>query len=392
METQTMIKDTETRDCIVLSCSGACELGPLADNVARNLNHSDSFKMNCLAKVAARDKALLEELQENDTLVIDGCEVECAKKIMEDAWLTNYQYLKLTDLEFTKKTDVDDKQLISRIYDHINHSSDLKIVEHTRPVVSKSCNEDTCDMFDFLSDYVGLKILHPGGRQSTQQFFASIKPRSDMKILDIACGKGRTAVHLAKKYGCKVIGIDILEKSVEEAKRYAQKNKVDHLVSFRVADAQNLPFESNEFDMTISQAMLILVDDKVKVVEEAARVLKPGGTSAWLELSWKKDPTKEFLRDATEGICAKCISNVISFEKWREILQVDEIGKVDLNAYNMTYRGLLGMIRDEGLLNGLKVMYRFMLYPKIRSRMMRLENFFKSYPEYIGYGIYIGTK
>jgi SAM-dependent methyltransferase len=213
-----------------------------------------------------------------------------------------------------------------------------------------------------------------------------------MKVLDIACGKGRTSVYVAKKFGCRVVGIDLREDSIEEAKKFAIKNKVDHLVSFQVADAQNLPFSDNEFDMTLSQAMLILVDDKKKVVEEAARVLKPGGTPAWLELSWKKDPTEEFLRDATEGICAMCISNVITFDKWEKILNVDGVGQIKVHTFDMSFRGMIGMLRDEGLFNGFRVMYRYMVYPKIRRRMQKLDNFFKTYPEYIGYGIYIGNK
>jgi hypothetical protein len=49
-------------------------------------------------------------------------------------------------------------------------------------------------------------------------------------------------------------------------------------------------------------------------------------------------------------------------------------------------------VEDEGLLNGLKVMYKYFSNKMIRSRMQRLDHFFKSYPENIGYGIFLGTK
>lgn len=392
METLRVKNDADTRECIILSCSGASKLGDITDKLARKLSNDNSYKMSCLAKVAARDKTLLNLLQANETLVIDGCNIECAKKIMEEAWLTNYRYVKLTDLDFVKDTNSDSTTIINKVYNHINNLSELNVIEHTRPNLNKDCNEETCDMFDFLSDFVGLKILHPGGKKATKQYINLLNPTSDMKILDIACGKGRTSVYVAKKFGCKVVGIDIREDSIEEAKKYAVKNRIDHLVSFQVADAEKLPFGDNEFDMTMSQAMLILVDNKNKVVDEAVRVLKPGGTSAWLELSWKKDPTNEFLRDATDGICAMCISNVITFDQWEKILNVDDIRQVQVLKFDMSFRGLIGMLKDEGIINGIKVMYRYMLYPKIRNRMKKLDNFFRSYPEYIGYGIYIGSK
>jgi len=57
----------------------------------------------------------------------------------------------------------------------------------------------------------------------------------------------------------------------------------------------NMPFAENGFDRVIRQAVLILVGDKKKAVRQALRVTKPGGYVGWLELSWEKPVTKEFL-------------------------------------------------------------------------------------------------
>lgn len=393
METQNVKKRMHVNGkCIILACSGASKMGNLTDKIARRLNNSDSYSMSCLAKVAAHDSVLMNSLQQNEALVIDGCKTECAKKIMEEAWLSNYQYINLNDIEFIRNNNLESENIENLVYDHINNLSDVNIVEHQRPIQLKDCTEETCDMFDFMSKYVGLKVLHPGGTKATKQFVDILQPKTNTKVLDIACGKGRTSVYLAKKYGCKVVGIDILEESIEEARRYAAEKKVDHLVSFQVADAQKLPFDDNEFDITIAQAMLILVPDKYKVVREASRVTKPGGKSGWMELSWKKEPTQKFLKDATEGICAMCISNVITFNNWEKIMYTENTEKVEVHRFNMASRGLMGMMQDEGFINGLKVMVRFIMNPKIRKRMKKLNTFFNAYPEYTGYGIYISSK
>jgi ubiquinone/menaquinone biosynthesis C-methylase UbiE len=275
-----------------------------------------------------------------------------------------------------------------------NSGQDVKneIPENTVQETDTCCNEETCDMFDFMSDYVGLKILHPGGKNATKQLLVPLGLKKGMKVLDIACGKGRNSVDIAKKYGCMVVGIDILESSIEEARQYAKKHNVESLVSFIKAYAENLPFPDNEFDITIAQAMLILVNNKSKVVREALRVLKPGGKSGWTELSWKSQPDNDFCNRASREICAKCIANVVTFDEWKKLFTDSGFLDVKVNRYDMNYRGFFRMIQDEGFLNGLNVMCRYMTKPKIRNRMKKLNTFFKTYPEYTGYGIYTGNK
>ncbi len=257
---------------------------------------------------------------------------------------------------------------------------------------NNNCCLDSCDMFDFMSNHVGLKILHPGGVKATNNLIDYLKIDKNEKVLDIACGKGLTSIYLAKKYGCQVVGIDILEKSIEEAKYLSKKKGVSHLVSFQVTDASQMPFPNNEFDVTLAQAMLILVKDKTKVIEEATRVLKPGGRSGWIELSWKKQPSIDFLNTATKEICAACIANVETYQGWEKLLRNNGIKELNINKFNLEYRGMRGMVEDEGIANGIKVMLKYITNSRIRTRMMKLNNFFKHYPEYIGYGIYIGSK
>ena len=50
------------------------------------------------------------------------------------------------------------------------------------------------------------------------------------------------------------------------------------------------------------------------------------------------------------------------------------------------------MIEDEGIINGLKIIFRYMINSKTRKRMTTLSNFFKVNPEHVGYGIFIGVK
>lgn len=95
------------------------------------------------------------------------------------------------------------------------------------------------------------------------------------KILDIGSADGTfTKIVLDKSKADKVVGIDVLETSVKYAKkRFARSRKM----SFRVADAHNLPFRDKEFDGVICLETLEHVEDPGLVVREMKRVLKEDG-------------------------------------------------------------------------------------------------------------------
>jgi SAM-dependent methyltransferase len=243
-----------------------------------------------------------------------------------------------------------------------------------------------------MSNYVGLSVLHPGGFKATEELAGACKIDKSTRVIDIACGKGTTAVYLAEKYGCKVVGIDILEDMIEEARKLAEKKRVSHLIEFRVGDALNLPFDDNEFDVAFSQAMLILVEDKLKAVEEAVRVIKPGGFAGWVELSWKAEPPDDFISEATDDVSASCMRNVDTFEDWRKLFKQVELKNLEVRKKSFEFSGMKGMMADEGLPKTISVMLNYMTNKRLRARMKRLNEFILSNPEYFGYGIYICQK
>jgi ArsR family transcriptional regulator len=97
-------------------------------------------------------------------------------------------------------------------------------------------------------------------------------------VLDLGSGAGFDSFLAAKKVGDtgKIIGVDMTEDMINKAKELANKYGYKN-VEFRLGDIENLPVESESIDIVISNCVINLAPDKLKVFKEAYRVLKPDG-------------------------------------------------------------------------------------------------------------------
>jgi arsenite methyltransferase len=97
-------------------------------------------------------------------------------------------------------------------------------------------------------------------------------------VLDLGSGGGIDVFLASKKVGSrgKVIGIDMTEEMLERAEASALKHGYRN-VEFRLGEIENLPIEDETVDAIISNCVVNLSPDKLKVFQEAYRVLKPNG-------------------------------------------------------------------------------------------------------------------
>lgn len=98
-------------------------------------------------------------------------------------------------------------------------------------------------------------------------------------VLEYGCGLGGAAYALAAQ-GAHVTGIDISATAIETAKRKAAEEGV--VAEFRIADAENLPFEDDSFDLICGTGIIHHLDLE-KAIPEIARTLKSGGSAIFYE-------------------------------------------------------------------------------------------------------------
>jgi ubiquinone/menaquinone biosynthesis C-methylase UbiE len=108
--------------------------------------------------------------------------------------------------------------------------------------------------------------------------------KNDEKILDMCCGTGGLTFVIAEKCSAntQIKGIDLSNGQIRIAKK---KNNYPN-IDFQVADAADTPFQNNAFDKTIIAHALheMKRDNRLKVLSEAKRILKEGGTLLILEM------------------------------------------------------------------------------------------------------------
>ncbi len=88
---------------LIFACSGAADVGAVADRAARKLTADGAGKMYCLAGIGGRVPGILETTEEaGKILAIDGCPLDCTKLSLEEAGFTEFEHMKVTDLGLEK--------------------------------------------------------------------------------------------------------------------------------------------------------------------------------------------------------------------------------------------------------------------------------------------------
>ena len=108
--------------------------------------------------------------------------------------------------------------------------------------------------------------------------------KGKMRILDIGTGTGFLAIILAE-LGHEVVGIDISEEMLKVARRKAADKGVR--IDFRIGDAENLPFDDEEFDATICRHVLWTLPNPERAISEWKRVVKKGGKVVIIDGNWE---------------------------------------------------------------------------------------------------------
>ena len=128
-----------------------------------------------------------------------------------------------------------------------------------------------------------LDHFHARGFPATIELADVLPIQTGHHIVDIGCGIGGPARYLAKRFGCRVSGVDITQPFIEAANKLTALLNMEKQVEIELGDGQHLPYGDATFDGGYTQHVTMNIADRVRFFGEAFRVLKPGAFFAVTE-------------------------------------------------------------------------------------------------------------
>ncbi|USZ70116.1 class I SAM-dependent methyltransferase (plasmid) [Halorussus salilacus] len=108
-----------------------------------------------------------------------------------------------------------------------------------------------------------------------------------VRLLDVGCGRGGPAIHLADRFGFRVTGLDLVPYNIERAIENARRKRVE--TEFVVGDATQLPFRTDSFTACTAIDALVYLPNRNSVFATVADILEPEGVFVLSDLLMQSD-------------------------------------------------------------------------------------------------------
>ncbi|WP_254766014.1 class I SAM-dependent methyltransferase [Salinilacihabitans rarus] len=179
-------------------------------------------------------------------------------------------------------------------------------------------------------DIASFDEFHIRGLEATREVANLAEVEDHARILDVGCGIGGPARTLASEFGCDVVGIDVVEEYCRAATLFTDRVGLTDNVRFQHGNALDLPFADEEFDVVWFEHTLLNIEAKGVAIEEAGRVLRPGGTLTLYEICagpgdepvfpvpWASDGSLSYL-DPPEKLREIVLDRGFDEAAWRDV-------------------------------------------------------------------------
>lgn len=190
-----------------------------------------------------------------------------------------------------------------------------------------------------VDDLAPVDHFHARGFPATVELADRLPVKADDHILDIGCGVGGPARYFAKRFGCRVTGIDITPAFVEAANRLTALVGLQGQVTIEQGDGRHLPYTDSVFDGAYTQHVTMNIADRGGFFREVHRVLKPGAFFALTEhglgstgephhpVPWSEDGSGAYLVPPPQ---TRTLLETAGFER----IEMEDTGPKYLAAYN----------------------------------------------------------
>lgn len=199
----------------------------------------------------------------------------------------------------------------------------------------------------YASEWAELLIgdsQHPGGLALTDRLGDLLRLGPGTHVLDVASGRGVSAIHLARRFGCSVLGVDYSAASVLRANDDAGRAGLHRRVTFSRGDAERLPCADAAFNAVVCECAFCTFPDKAVAAAELGRVLRPGGVVGLADLV-RRAPLPPGLDDLLAWIA--CIADARPAEEYVRHLEAAGLELVTREDHDEALAELVRSVRTR---------------------------------------------
>jgi SAM-dependent methyltransferase len=244
------------------------------------------------------------------------------------------------------------------------------------------------DPYKFMA-VIGKRVIHPGGRASTESLLGQVPITDTTRVLDVGCGVATTAVEIARRFGAHVTAVDIAPLMLERAQANVAAARLQHLVDVQAGDILDLDFPDGTFDVVIAEAVTMFVD-RQRAATELARVTRAGGRVLATEFFWRQPPTDEAREIFLGQVCPGLQFDTV--EDWVRIYGAAGLADLETETGPFEMMTPRGFLADEGASRCLAIMGRVASRPAhVRKMAWLMPRMARAVP-YLGYIVVAATK
>lgn len=201
----------------------------------------------------------------------------------------------------------------------------------------------SCCAAAYESDFARLLLggsFHPGGLALTARLGDRLELSPRDRVLDVACGRGDSAISLAQRFGCRVTGIDFGRANIADATSRAESAGLADRLRFETGDAEELNYPDAAFDAVVCECAYCTFPDKRAAARELIRVLAPGGRLGLSDLTRTAGLPAEL-----SGLLAwiACIGDARPVAEYIEYLEAAGFQSISVEPHD---DALASMVRD----------------------------------------------
>ena len=234
----------------------------------------------------------------------------------------------------------------------------------------------------WLLAQMGKRTLRPGGRELTEQMLASLDIQASDDVVEFAPGLGATARAVLQRNPASYTGIERDETAARQVRRFANGEGRQCLV----ARAESTGLSDQSASAVYGEAMLTMqtAPQKERIVQEAARILRPGGRYGIHELCLLPDDLGDDRKSEISAALSEAIhvgARPLTPQEWTDLLEGQGFTVQDQFTTPMHLLEPRRLLKDEGIGRTIGFFLRVARNRVARQRIKRMRSVFRTYED-----------